>query len=185
MKFDDIRARWQGYSARKKWTIAGIGAVLCIAVANGDHNDRGDRNVGGRGDTPGYATAGSAPANQPQPGFAGGYAGPGYAGPGYAGPTYAGGGYAGGGVPTGGAAATGSSGDIMSGWQHNQDVQDRAALAYDQNIRGESTLRSTTDGEVYSGVSNPVADGAVESGAAVQVPTAELPTTTTTTEPEQ
>ena len=171
MKFDNIKVRWRGYSVRKKWTIAGIGAVLCIAVASGNHNDRGGRDIGGgTTNATGYATARSAPGYEAQPGYAGGYGSPSYAS---------------GGAPAGGAAPAGGSADVMSGWQHNQDVQDRAARAFDQNIRDESTMRSTGDGQVYSGVSNPVADGAVESGAAVQVPTAELPTTTTTTEPEQ
>ncbi|MDX5983681.1 hypothetical protein [Sphingomonas echinoides] len=172
MKFDDIKTRWQGYSARKKWTIAGIGAVLCIAAAGGDRNQRD----GGRSDATGYAAAGGAPGYRQQPG----YAGQGQDGPGDGSPAYVGGG-----APASGSASAGGSVDIMSGWQHNQEVQDRAARAFDQNIRDESTIRSNTDGQVYSGVSNPVADGAVESGAAVQVPTAELPTTTTTSEPEQ
>lgn len=169
MKFDEIRARWQGYSARKKWTIAGIAAVLCIAAASGDHNDRRGRyGDGGTADTMEYATAKSEPRYQAQPGDAGVYGSPGYAG----------------GGPTGDPAPIDGSTGVMSGWQHNQDVQDRAAKAFDQNIRDESTIRSTGDGQTYSGVSNPVADDAVQSGAAVQVPTAELPTSTTTTAPE-
>lgn len=167
MKFDNIKVRWHGNSARKKWTIAGIGAVLCITFVSGDHN--GSRDIfRGATDTTGYATARAAPGYQTMQGYAGGYGGPAYAG---------------GGAPTDSAASTRGSATVMSGWHHNQDVEARAARAYDQNIRDESTIRSTEDGQVYSGVSNPVADSAVESGAATQVPTAELPTTTTA--PEQ
>lgn len=166
MKFDDIKARWQGYSPRKKWTIAVVGTVLSISVANGDHDGSGGRNV-----PPGHESAGRMFGGLPQPGLGGTYAGAGYGGSSNAGRGL-----------NGGTTSDDAPVDVTSGWRHNQAVQDRAASAFDQNIRDESTIRSSNNGEVYSGVSNPVADGAVESGAATQVPTAELPTST---EPEK
>ena len=82
------------------------------------------------------------------------------------------------GYPAGGVAPAGTAtgpDDTMSRWEANQRVQDRAAAAFDQNIRGESTVRDTTTGEVVTEVSNPAADAAVDSGAATIVPTSELP----------
>jgi hypothetical protein len=175
MKFDDLKARWSGYSTRKKWTIAGVGALVCVAAAGaGNPNDQGPARGGagsqfaGRG---GYAGEGPSEGQQ-------------YSGAGYAGAAPAGGGmggYAAGGVggyagaapvAAGGAAAPD---DTMSRWEANERVQDRAAAAFDQNIRDESTVRDTGTGEVVSGVSNPAADAAVDSGAATVVPTSELP----------
>lgn len=166
MKLDDLKTRWSGYSNRKKWTIAGAAALLCIAAAGGGNRDDQGSPRGGawsHGSGRGYA---SEEPGQGQP-----YSGSGYA----AAPQGVGGmgGY-------GEGAATGPAGttvpdDTITRYEANERVKDRAAAAFDQNLRDESTLRDTGTGEVVTGVSNPVADAAVGSGAATVVPTNELP----------
>lgn len=164
MKLDGFRSRWKGFSARKKWTIAGVGALFLVAAANGQHgNDRNFRSTTGQADGLGSAT--SRYSAQGDGGGAPGYNGdPSYSRSGYA---------AGAGSNQGGA---GSSTDTTSGWEANQRSQEQTALAFDQNLRDQSTLRDSATGEVVTGVANPTADAAVGGGAATQVPTSELPT---------
>lgn len=153
MNINDIKTVWAGYSSRKKWIISGVAALLCL----------GSVNAGQRTDQNGYAEA-----------AAGGHGGPGRTAndaTGYAVGRYnslAQSGF-------GSGAAPRASAEPPSNWEQNQRDQDRAATAFSQNIREQSTVRDTATGEVISEVPNTVADPAIASGAATSVPTAELP----------
>lgn len=92
---------------------------------------------------------------------ASGYVAPGPTAPGYS-------------APDAGSAA------VTDGYWERQRSQDQQAQAFDGYINDTNTVRDTQTGQTYSNVSNSVADPAIESGAATQVPTSELPTSSDT-----
>lgn len=153
MNLNDIKAIWAGYSPRKKWLIGGIAVLVCL----------GSVNAGQRVGLSDYADASrDRQGNSERTGNGG--------------PTYAAGGqYQMEQTQSGGSVVSSSPSDTTSGWERNQAVQDRAATAFSQNMRDQSTIRDTGTGEVTSEVPNEVADPAVAIGAATTVPTAELP----------
>ena len=87
------------------------------------------------------------------------------------------GGYA----PSGGAS---EGADVTSGYWARQESQDRTNHAFDQYINDTTTVRETGTGTVYNDVSNDIANPAVESGGYTPVPTAELPTSYSSSAPE-
>ena len=94
----------------------------------------------------------------------------------------AGGNYLGGGGYTPGGSDSGA--DVTSGYWERQESQDRTNHAFDQYINDTTTVRETETGTVYNDVSNDIANPAVESGGYTPVPTAELPTSYSSSAPE-
>ena len=167
-----IKTTWDGLSRNKKIAI-GVGGfvLLALAAASSNHPVRPNGGGGpGYGGYPGpaqgggYAQGGGAPQ-----GYGGGYAqGPAYQAPA---PVF------GGGQAAEGAATPSADGPNTDQYWATQRSNAQQAEAFSQTIRETNTVRDS-DGNVYEGVPNQVADPAIESGNYTQVPTNELPTST-------
>ena len=79
-------------------------------------------------------------------------------------------------VASGASAPDAGNDAINNGYWERQRSQDQQAQAFDGYVNDTNALRDTQTGEVHSDVSNSVADPAIQSGAATEVPTSELPT---------
>lgn len=167
-----IKTTWNGLSRNQKLAVGGGAFILlALAAASTGHSPRA--NGGGGQGYGGYAgpAQGGGPTqgggDAPQ-GYGGGYA----QGPAYQAPAYGGGGQ----VAYGGGAPAADGANTDQYWATQRSNEQRAE-AFSQTIRETNTVRDS-DGNVYEGVPNQVADPAIETGNYTQVPTNELPTTT-------
>jgi len=79
-------------------------------------------------------------------------------------------------LPGSGATVGTGSADLDNGYWERQRSQDQRAQAFDGYINDTTTVKDTETGEIHSDVSNDIANPAIESGAATEVATSDLPT---------
>jgi|GEM_PF-3690864 hypothetical protein len=182
MKFEDLKAKWNGLSTTKKWLCGGVALLVLIGLAgNSDGTGQPNQDMQYTMDGQPYYQGGPYGGQDQNGNYPQGYQnGPNYAGNGQ--PNYGpnnNGGYnpqGNPGVPAyGGGQAYSPPDNGMAEWQANQRRQSQSVAAFNQGILDQNTIQDANTGQVYSGVDTSIATPAIESGAYTAVPTAELP----------